>query len=600
MLPILTQPAQPGALQRVSATLLLALLCLSGCGGGPADPTHDGAAPDTGTTDGSALPEAGPPDASLCGDGVAGADEACDGVDLHGLDCVQLGYTEGTLACRGDCTLDVTGCSERCGNGNLDFGEDCDGANLAGQTCQGLGLGAGVLACGPDCTWKLTGCPGCGNGVQEPGEVCDGTDFGVASCDGNLQCTVDCHLDATGCAVPDTGTGADGALLVDSMLVLSEPLMPSYSVLVLGSDRATVDASPTALAPGDEVLLINLQGSVADCNTVGTHEFLWVASVSGNEVVFQSAVQEIYGLGGNLDLTGQAIALQRVPNLASLTVVPGGTLTAPGWNGSRGGVLVLRVDGPVSVAPGSTISVSNLGHFGGQGHNGTHNQHGRQGGSICGNPQAVSIASNFGGGGGGRYVDTSDDCGQGGGGAGYFMPGTWKDFTQECIDHGASAPASNGGGLYGVDSLLSWYLGSGGGSGATDDDSNTSGTGGRGGGIFVLFAQSLEANGTLLALGGNGQVPTDYTDSGNGGGGSGGTLVLRVGALWGTGIVAVPGGRGPASQDLDWNSPGGDGSPGRVRIDYQTAYGAISGDPLADWYLEHLCQPAPGYTSVLY
>lgn len=597
---VLTWPTRPEALRRVAATLLLISLGAAGCGDRYGYEPRDGGAPDTATADASALPEAGSTDAGLCGDGVAGADEVCDGADLHGLDCERVGFFEGTLTCRGDCTLDTSGCAERCGNGTLEAGEDCDGGNLAGQTCQGLGLGAGVLACGSDCAWNLTGCPGCGNGVLEAGEACDGTDFGLASCNGALQCTPGCRLDATGCAAPDTGTGADGALYVDSLTVLQAPLMPIFSVLALGSDRATVDASPAGLAPGDEVLLINLQGSATACSTVGRHELLRVASVTSSEVLFQTAVQEVYGVGGNTDLTGQVIVLQRVPNLTSLTVDPGGTLTAPGWNGLRGGVLALRVAGPVTVAAGSTISVSNLGHYGGQGHNGTGTQHGRQGGSICGNPQAVSVSPNDGGGGGGLYVNTSDDCGQGGGGAGYVIPGTWEDFTQTCIGHGASGPAENGGGVYGVNSVPGWYLGSGGGGGATDDHSSTSGSGGRGGGILVLFAQSLEVNGTLLALGGNGQVPVDYSDSGNGGGGSGGTVVLRVGDLSGTGTVAVPGGRGPASQDNNWNSPGGDGSPGRLRIDYQTAYGVISGDPLADWYLEHLCQPAPGYTSVLY
>jgi len=555
------------------------------------DAAQDAAGPDGDTTDAAE---------GQCGNGVTDPGEACDGLDLGGLDCVGLGFFEGSVTCRTDCTLDTSGCRERCGNGAVDPGEACDGANLAGQTCQGLGLGAGVLSCRPDCGYDLTGCPGCGNGVLEAPEGCDSTDFGGASCTGGLVCTTDCHVDATGCDVPGTGTGADGVLNVDGPTVLEAPLASSYSVISLGMDRATVDATADALAPGDEVLVINLQGSDAACGTVGVHEFLTVSSTAGSEVVFGSVVQEIYGVGGdNTDLSGQAIVVQRVPNLSSMHVTSGGILTTIPWNGTRGGLLVLRVDGAVTLDPQTSLTVSGLGYNGGAGV-GIGRSHGRQGESICGNPQAVDVTPNHGGGGGGIYLDTNDDCGQGGGGAGYAMPGGWRDFTPTCVNRGATTPAANGGGIYGVNSLPRWHLGSGGGSGGTDDHSTTSGTGGRGGGILVVFARSLVVDGAVSAAGGDGQVPSDFTDSGNGGGGSGGTILLHLGALSGAGAVRAPGGLGPPPQHPDWNSPGGDGAVGRIRIDYQSGYGLLPGDPLATWYLEHLCHPAPGYTSVVY
>ncbi len=48
----------------------------------------------------------------MCGDGVREGDEACDGDDLGGLECVDVSgnFTGGTLACAADCTLDTTGC----------------------------------------------------------------------------------------------------------------------------------------------------------------------------------------------------------------------------------------------------------------------------------------------------------------------------------------------------------------------------------------------------------------------------------------------------------------------------------------------------------
>jgi hypothetical protein len=588
----------------ITTTVLMVLMqLLLGCGdryfaqnpGSDAD-LQDSAVDGSGLGDGDAA-------GGFCGDGVAGPNELCDGADLGGLDCVGLGFFDGSLTCRTDCTLDTTGCRERCGNGQVDPGESCDGTNLDDQTCQGLGLGLdpGVLGCRSDCTLNLTGCPGCGNGVLEATEACDGTDFGGESCAGSLACTVDCRIDAGGCAVPGAGTGADGPLYVDAPMELGAPLAASWIVTSLGTDRAMVDTSPSGLTPGDEVILINLQGTDAICDAVGVYEFLTVLSTTSDSVVFGSNVQHGYGEGGgNTNLTGQAVVLQRVPNLSALNVVSGGTLSTMAWNGRRGGLLVVRVNGPVTVEAGGAITATGLGYRAGLGLAGTGRSNGRQGESTCGNPQAIDTTPYHGGGGGGVYLNTSDDCGQGGGGGGFAEPGTWKNFTPRCVSEGASTPATNGGDTYGTSDLAHWYLGSGGGSGATDDHSNTSGTGGRGGGILAIFAQSYVIDGALRSAGTNGLIPADYTDSGNGGGGAGGTLLLQAGSLDGSGLVSTPGGLGAPSQNTDWNSPGGDGAVGRIRIDYQSADGFLPSDPLATGYLEQLCSPAPGYSSLIY
>ena len=84
-----------------------------------------------------------------CGNGVVEGDEECDTDDLGDADCVQQGYTGGTLACLGDCSFDTALCvTQSCGDGQLDPGEACDGANLNGNDCTTLGLGfAGGSRC---------------------------------------------------------------------------------------------------------------------------------------------------------------------------------------------------------------------------------------------------------------------------------------------------------------------------------------------------------------------------------------------------------------------------------------------------------------------
>ena len=95
--------------------------------------------------------------------------------------------------------------------GFIDGDEECDGADLSGTTCIDLGMDGGTLACGLDCRFDLSGCTGCGNGVQESGEECDA---GAANSDTTPDaCRTDCRLPWCGDGVCDTadtgGTCAD-------------------------------------------------------------------------------------------------------------------------------------------------------------------------------------------------------------------------------------------------------------------------------------------------------------------------------------------------------------------------------------------------------
>jgi uncharacterized protein (TIGR03382 family) len=51
--------------------------------------------------------------ATQCGDGVvyAEAGESCDGDDFAGESCASLGFTDGSLRCNTDCSIDSSGCS---------------------------------------------------------------------------------------------------------------------------------------------------------------------------------------------------------------------------------------------------------------------------------------------------------------------------------------------------------------------------------------------------------------------------------------------------------------------------------------------------------
>jgi len=195
----------------------------------------------SGSTSGTEASDTGPD--PVCGDGIVGSSEACDGADLGGASCESEGFDAGAIGCSPDCiAYDTSGCvTFECGNGVIEGREACDGADLAGSDCIGQDYDAGTLGCQPSCTaYDVSGCVmfECGNGALDPGEDCDGEgetpecdanctfamcgdltlnaslgeacdtgDLGGASCasqgfdGGVLDCHDSCQLDTTGCHV---------------------------------------------------------------------------------------------------------------------------------------------------------------------------------------------------------------------------------------------------------------------------------------------------------------------------------------------------------------------------------------------------------------
>ncbi len=152
-----------------------------------------------------------------CGNGQLDAGEPCEGENLAGQTCADLGYAaEGTLACLPTCQLDTAGCEAVCDNGTIEPGEECETGDLGDATCQDLGYAeAGTLSCLPGlCRFDTSGCAAeCGNGTREPGEDCEGGDLGEQTCAsegfewGDLSCNPDCTFNFTGC-VNGCGNGA--------------------------------------------------------------------------------------------------------------------------------------------------------------------------------------------------------------------------------------------------------------------------------------------------------------------------------------------------------------------------------------------------------
>jgi len=175
------------------------------------------------------------------------------------------------------------------------------------------------------------------------------------------------------------GTGADGAANLSTNTNLNTAIVATgrtapdgeaFPVSAIGATTITVGGAGTgntaansvgnSIRVGDAVLLINLRGAPAQSASVGAYEVLTVTAVSGATVTVD-AVANTYGAGGNANLDGQSVMLQRVPNYTTVTV--GQRLTASAFDGRVGGVVAFRATGAVTVT--GSIDVSGLGYRGG-------------------------------------------------------------------------------------------------------------------------------------------------------------------------------------------------------------------------------------------
>lgn len=188
-----------------SARLVIVFLSLAGCGSatdGVADGTETGTGDETATGGTDTGTETGDADAEesesgeetgeetgggeACGNGTLEPGEACEGDNLDGQSCEDLGFVGGELTCSGDCTIDATGCTnEVCGNGMIEGSEECDGFELGGLNCTDLGFGPGLPLCTDSCTFDSSTCPTLGEG-----DACNGFD----PCENDLNCVSGtCH-----------------------------------------------------------------------------------------------------------------------------------------------------------------------------------------------------------------------------------------------------------------------------------------------------------------------------------------------------------------------------------------------------------------------
>ncbi len=431
-----------------------------------------------------------------------------------------------------------------------DLQNDTSDSELAGHFADEVALWFSVDPCvegeacipnGDRCALGARSCAGGGNVCEPVGTAPDGTlcDVGFACVVGGCapNATIDSAVNLSVNAVVSGRTCAAGA---------------AYSVVSIAGSTIGLSDSPAAgcIGAGDEVLLINLQGSPSMVENIGRWELLRVSSVSGSEVTTQSAPLNHYGESATMnDNIGvgdgqQRVALVRVPSFGHVTIGASGSLTGAGWNGVLGSIVALRA---ASLDVRGRINARSIGYRSGAWSQDDGNCSDSlltgAGESIGGDPGPTLLAS----------------YGGPGGIGGVFGSSFWSNnpLPASAGHSSAGQPGANGGArelgppgmIYGVSDGTRLTMGSGGAGGVSCDTNpgpNLSPSGTQSGGIVLLLVDTLRVDSA-----------GEITASATGSGASGGYVLIRGSTLEvGEGRVTARGGMGVAGSFTNMGSDG--------------------------------------------
>ncbi len=165
--------------------------------------------------------------------------------------------------------------------------------------------------------------------------------------------------------------GGDGPLTVSApgtvlnrYAVLAADVSAGATSLEVTNAADLDDADFGPLSLGDLLFIVQMQGAsidtsdsasygaVTSLNGSGLHEFAVVLRVEGNTLHLACA-----GLVNSYSAAGRTQVV-RVPQLSSLTIEDGASVVAQPWNGQRGGVVVLHVEGDTTISGTGAIDVS--------------------------------------------------------------------------------------------------------------------------------------------------------------------------------------------------------------------------------------------------
>jgi hypothetical protein len=350
-----------------------------------------------------------------------------------------------------------------------------------------------------------------------------------------------------------------GTTVLNTVAPVSGDVAAGASSLTIGTSRAG-----TTLFVANRLVMVHQStgytGTVVAGNqsavdltngTVGRWEYARISTISGSTLNFTSPLVNSYANG-----TTQVVA---VPEVTTLTITSGKTLTAAAWDGSSGGIIAFLATGAVSNA--GTISAAGRGFRGGALVNHGINYHCADMDGNLNNAQKgegiypagygasqVARGNKTNGGGGGNCHNS------GGGGGGHAGIGGSGSLDWDGVDDHALGGSSLTYSLYN-------HAAFGGGGGAGEENDSLGTAGAIGGGAVIARAASISGAGTITVAG---TSAASGGSDGAGGGGAGGAIALRFSGA-ATCTVNASGGNG-GSVNTSGHGPGGGGSGGVVLI----------------------------------
>ena len=307
-------------------------------------------------------------------------------------------------------------------------------------------------------------------------------------------------------------------------------------------------------------------GTISNLRNAGLYERAKIQAINGNQIILANKLRNNYNTDGKVQMVS-------LPSYANARI--DSTLTAPEWDGAKGGVLALEVTDTLTF--NADIEVSGKGFRGGiadiEQENdcrflnpqndyfyGLNNWRGAAKGEgvaeFIAGKEAGRGAQATGGGGG------NDHNAGGGGGANAGAGGKGGNNNEpDFLGCDGNFPGIGGKMISDTENRIS--LGGGGGAGHENNDQ--AGDGGNGGGIVLLIAKNIVGNDFKIIA--DGVSPPVINGDGAGGGGAGGTVILQVENLLSPILVQALGGDGGMvdNQNLPrCQGPGGGGSGGKL------------------------------------
>lgn len=324
----------------------------------------------------------------------------------------------------------------------------------------------------------------------------------------------------------------------------AEPAQDEYinryaAVEAVCGNRFTV-SHPENFNPGDQVLLIQMQGAVAsksdipedagkvlDYGNAGNYELNVVEKIDGENIYLKNKRLREYDVAGKVQLV-------YVPDLGDGVL---GCVSCPPWDGSIGGVLAFTGN---KITLEGDVDVSGKGFPGGVFFNEQTDIR-----DIVGLYYPADVTPNYAAFKGSGISETSDDIIRGcapqanaggggdahnrGGGAG-ANAGSGGNGGEYTGNLATNAGEGMGGHPLRYDNLFNRvFMGGGGGAGHTNNGRGS--RGGNGGGIIIALTQNLQYRGGSFRA--NGEHPPEHPTwpaniDGGGGGGGGGAILLDV------------------------------------------------------------------------